>query len=205
MPDRDYVVTAPTDCIINSIPQEITDENTLIQTKGNQKLNLKQMLNDSKYYKKFIGGTAVSCVLMPNTYHHYHSPIDGSIVESKIMKGELLGMDDFPSFVPKNGNVGYYGADFNQFSSYKRGYFIGDTGKYGYVGMVAVGLSNIGSIVFNEKYENITNPVPVKRGDELGHFLYGGSLFIMFFEKEKFKSNAIRVRLGNQIGTFDTP
>ncbi len=46
---------------------------------------------------------------------------------------------------------------------------------------------------------------PVKKGDELGHFLYGGSLFIMFFEKEKFKSDAIRVRLGNQIGTFDTP
>ena len=53
MPDRDYVVTAPTDCIINSIPQEITDEDTLIATKGNQKLNLKQMLDDSRYYRKF--------------------------------------------------------------------------------------------------------------------------------------------------------
>jgi len=205
MPDRDYVVTAPTDCIINSIPQMITDENMLIATKGNQKLNLKQMLDDSKYYKKFLGGTAVSCVLMPNTYHHYHSPIDGKIVESKIIKGALLGTDDFPSFVPENGNVGYYGSDFNQFSTYQRGYFIGDTGKYGYVAMVAVGLSNIGSIVFEKKYNHVSRPVPVKRGDELGHFLYGGSLFIMFFEKGKFKSDAIRVRLGNQIGTFDTP
>jgi len=205
MPDRDYVVTAPTDCIINSIPQVITDEDTLITTKGNQKLNLKQMLDDSKYYKKFLGGTAVSCVLMPNTYHHYHSPIDGKIIESKIIKGTLLGTDDFPSFVPKNGNVGYYGSDFNQFSTYQRGYFIGDTGKYGHVAMVAVGLSNIGSIVFEKKYSHLSNPVPIKRGDELGHFLYGGSLFIMFFEKGKFKSDAIRVRLGNQIGTFDTP
>jgi len=205
MPDRDYIITAPTDCIINSIPQEITDENTLIVTKGNQKLNLKQMLDNSRYYKRFLGGTAVSCVLMPNTYHHYHSPIGGEIIESKIIKGALLGTDDFPSFVPKNGNVGYYGSDFNQFSNYQRGYFIGDTGKYGYVAMVAVGLSNIGSIIFEKKYNNVSKPVPVKRGDELGHFLYGGSLFIMFFEKGKFKSDAIRVRLGNQIGTFDTP
>ena len=205
MPDRDYVVTAPTDCIINSIPRKITDENTLIATKGSQKLNLRQMLDDSKYYRKFLGGTAVSCVLMPNTYHHYHSPIDGEIVESKIIKGALLGTDDFPSFVPKNGNVGYHGSDFNQFGTYQRGYFIGDTGKYGYVAMVAVGLSNIGSIVFEKKYQNVSEPVPVKRGDELGHFLYGGSLFIIFFEKGKFKSDAIRVRLGNQIGTFDTP
>ena len=205
MPNRDYVVTAPTDCIINSIPQVITDENTLIATKGNQKLNIKQMLDNSKYYRRFLGGVAVSCILMPNTYHHYHSPIDAEIVESKIISEALLGMDDFPSFVPKNGNVGYYGTDFNQFSDYKRGYFIGDTGKYGYVAMVAVGLSNIGSIVFEQKYNNITQPVAVKRGDKLGHFLYGGSLFIMFFEKGKFKSNAIRVRLGNQIGIFDTP
>ena len=71
--------------------------------------------------------------------------------------------------------------------------------------MVAVGLSNIGSIVFEKKYSNLAGPVPVKRGDELGHFLYGGSLFIMIFEPGKFKSDAINVRLGNQIGTFDTP
>ena len=205
MPDRDYIVSAPTDCIINSIPQEITDEDALIATKGNQKLNLKQMLDNSRYHKIFLGGTAVSCVLMPNTYHHYHSPIDGKIIESKIIRGALLGTDDFPSFVTKDGNVGYYGSDFNQFSNYQRGYFIGDTGKYGHVAMVAVGLSNIGSIVFEKKYNNVSKPVPVKRGDELGHFLYGGSLFIMFFEKGKFKSDAIRVRLGNQIGTFDTP
>jgi len=205
MPYRDYVITAPTDCIINSIPQEITDEETLIATKGEQKLNLKQMFDNSKHYKRFVGGVALSCVLMPNTYHHYHSPIDGEIVESKIIKGALLGMNDFPSFVPKNGNVGYHGSNFNQFSDYQRGYFIADTGKYGYVGMVAVGLSNIGSIVFEKKYHNISEAVLVKRGNALGHFLYGGSLFMMFFEKGKLKSNAIRVRLGNQIGIFDTP
>jgi phosphatidylserine decarboxylase len=45
----------------------------------------------------------------------------------------------------------------------------------------------------------------VNRGDELGHFLYGGSLFIMIFEPGRYSSGAIQVRLGNQIGTFDTP
>jgi len=105
-------------------------------------------------------------------------------------------MNDFPSFVPKYGNVGYNGSDFNQFSNYRRGYFIGDTGKYGYVAMVAVGLSNIGSIVFEKKYNKVDKPVPVKRGDELGHFLYGGSLFIMFFKKE----NLNQMQLGFGLG-----
>ena len=39
MPDRDYVISAPTDCIMNSIPQLIANANTLIPTKGNQALN----------------------------------------------------------------------------------------------------------------------------------------------------------------------
>ncbi|GAB6044387.1 phosphatidylserine decarboxylase [Endothiovibrio diazotrophicus] len=113
--------------------------------------------------------------------------------------------DDFPKWVPANGNVGYHGSEFSQFENFQRGYFVVDTGSYGYVAMIPVGLDTISSIVFNDKYQEIAAPVPVKRGDELGHFLYGGSLFIMIFEPGRYKSDAIQVRLGNQIGTFDTP
>lgn len=204
MPDRDYVISAPTDSIMNSIPQIITDADTLISTKGNQALNIIDMLDGSKYADKFIGGTALSCVLMPNTYHHYHSPVGGHVVESKIIEDAFFGYDNFPAWVPPNGNVGYYGSDFSQFENFKRGYFIVDTGKYGHVAVIAVGLNTISSIVFNERFTNITEPVPVKRGDELGHFLYGGSLVIIIFEPDRYKSDAIRVRLGNQIGIFDT-
>ena len=204
MPDRDYVISAPTDCIMNSIPQKITDANTLIPTKGNQALNMSDMLDGSKYADKFMGGTALSCVLMPNTYHRYHSPVEGHVVETKIIEDAFYGYDNFPAWVPLNGNVGYYGADFSQFENFQRGYFIVDTGKYGHVAMIAVGLDTISSIVFKEQFVNVTKPVSVKRGEELGHFLYGGSLFIMIFEPNRYKSDAIQVRLGNQIGTFDT-
>ena len=204
MPDRDYIISAPTDCIMNSIPQRITGINTLIQTKFNQALNIVKMLDGSQYAEKFIGGTALSCVLMPNTYHHYHSPVSGEAVESKIIEDPYYGYDNFPVWVPSSGNVGYYGSEFNQFENFKRGYFIIDTKKYGHVAMVPVGLNTISSIVFESKFQNITKPVPVKRGEELGHFLYGGSLFIMIFEPDRYKSDAIQVRLGNQIGLFDT-
>jgi phosphatidylserine decarboxylase len=126
------------------------------------------------------------------------------VIEARIVQGALLGMEDFPTFVPKNGNVGYYGADFSAFENYQRGYFIIDTGKYGLVAVIPVGLSTVGSVVFREKYLGLTQPIPVKRGDELGHFLYGGSLVILVFEPDKYSSAAIQVRLGNQIGTFDT-
>ncbi len=204
MPERDYIISAPTDALMNTIPMKIVDSKTLIKTKGLQELNIEELLAGSKYWSNFVGGTALSCILMPNTYHRYHSPVDGKVIEARIIQGALLGMEDFPSFVPTDGNVGYYGSDFSAFENYQRGYFIIDTGKYGLVAAIPVGLSTVGSVVFKDDFLGLTSPVPVKRGDELGHFLYGGSLVILVFEPGKYGSGAIQVRLGNQIGTFDT-
>ena len=220
MPERDYVIAAPTDCIMNSIPQRITDLQTKIPTKFNAALNIVEMLDGSEHAEKFVGGTALSCVLMPNTYHHYHAPVSGKVVEAKIIEDPFYGYDDFPKWVPPNGNVGYHGTEFSQFENFQRGYFIADTGKFGHVAMIPVGLDTISSIVFNKKYDKLlkqwnkkgekkkgkkAKAVKITRGDEMGHFLYGGSLFIMIFEPGKYGSDAIQVRLGNQIGTFDTP
>jgi phosphatidylserine decarboxylase len=204
MPDRDYVISAPTDAIMNSIPQKITDADTLIPTKGHEALNIKELLGGSKYAEKFIGGTSLSCILMPNTYHRYHAPVSGDVVESAIIEDAYYGYDNFPEWVTLGGNVGYHGTDFSQFENFKRGYFVVDTGKYGHVAIVPVGLNTISSIVFNKRFSHVTVPVPVKRGDELGYFKYGGSLVILIFEPGRYSSGAIKVRLGNQIGIFDT-
>jgi len=204
MPERDYVISAPTDVIMNSVPQRIVNARTKIRTKMNQALNIGEMLDGSKYAKKFIGGTALSCVLMPNTYHHYHAPVSGHVVETKIIHDAFYGYDNFPKWVPPDGNVGYHGTDFSQFENFQRGYFIIDTGAYGHVAMIPVGLNTISSIVFEENFTNLKTPVRVTRGDRLGHFLYGGSLVILVFEPNRYTSDAVQVRLGNQIGTFDT-
>jgi len=205
MPERDYVITAPTDCIMNAVPQRITDLRSEIPTKFNTALNIVDMLDGSEHAKRFVGGTALSCVLMPNTYHHYHAPVSGQVVEARIIEAPFFGYDDFPAWVPPDGNVGYFGTEFGQFENFQHGYFIVDTGKYGHVALVAVGLNTISSVVFEDRFTALTKPVPVARGDRLGHFRYGGSLFLMIFEPGRYSSGAIKVRLGNQIGVFDTP
>jgi phosphatidylserine decarboxylase len=205
MPDRDYVITAPTDCIMNTVPQRITDLQAEIPTKFNTALNIIELLDGSAHAARFVGGTALSCVLMPNTYHHYHAPVSGQVVEARIVGGSFFGYDDFPAWVPADGDVGAHGTEFGQFEDFQRGYFIVDTGAYGHVALVAVGLNTISSVVFNERFRLLDAPEPVTRGDELGHFLYGGSLFLLMFEPGRYSSGAIKVRLGNQIGIFDTP
>lgn len=205
MPKRDYIIAAPTDCVLNSIPQKIASISAPVTTKGGEALNIVELLGGSKYAAKFVGGTAMSCVLMPNTYHHFHAPVSGKVVEARVVPGVFFGHPDFPKWAPRNGNVGFPGADFTPFEQFQRGYFIFDTGKYGLVAMVPVGLNTISSVIFSPPFDKLTKPVAVERGRELGYFRYGGSLCMLIFEPGHYDSGAVKVRLGNQIGIFDTP
>jgi len=197
-PADDSVVAAPADCVINMIVDDLT-VNTKIPVKT-VFLNVKELLNNSDHAVRFEGGTAVSCILMPNTYHRYHAPVSGRIVESnQDVVGEYFGIKDFPELLDK-GDVGY-GYDYSVFEHFRRGYFIIETTNHGCVGMIPVGLNTIASVVFNEEYKCITGgdkPVSIKKGDELGYFQYGGSLNILLFEKDRFPS--LSLLQGQRIG-----
>lgn len=198
--DEDSVLAAPADTLVNMISANLTAE-TKIRTKYDETLNISQLLNASSFSGKFTGGTAVSCILLPTVYHHYHAPVRGRVVESKEnVIGIFFGMGGHFDTFGNNGNIGGYKAAFGVFGIYHRGYFIIETEKYGYVGMVPVGLDDISSVKFEEKYRNVEKgkPVPVAKGDRLGHFAYGGSLVILLFEKGVF--SGLSVLQGQNIG-----
>ena len=67
--------------------------------------------------------------------------------------------------------------------------------------MIPVGLDTIGSVVFEEKWKKVTpeHPVPVYKGERIGHFAYGGSMVIMLIEQDV---SSITVPQGQQIGVF---
>ncbi len=202
--DDDSVVVAPADCVINMIVDDLTDK-TKIPVKT-VFLNVSELLNNSQYASKFIGGTAVSCILMPNTYHRYHSPVAGEVVESHDdVAGEYFGIKDFPDLLHK-GDVGY-GYDYSVFEHFRRGYLVIETQNYGYVGMVPVGLNTVASVVFKDKFKNVPSskhpPVGIKKGEEIGWFKYGGSLNILLFEKGCFPS--LNILQGQRIGVLHPP
>jgi phosphatidylserine decarboxylase len=184
-PHDDSVVVASADSEINFIESDL--------------------LNDSKFASNFVGGTAISCVLMPNNYHRYHAPVTGKIVESEEVAGIYNGIKDGEHWF-NNWNVGESSTDFSIFEDFHRAYFIFETEKYGYVAMIPVGLNTI-SAIFPSMINNESSmvppgcpPVPVKKGDELGHFAYGGSLNILLFQKNVFSS--VSVLMGQRLGSM---
>ncbi|MFJ2115312.1 phosphatidylserine decarboxylase [Streptomyces sp. NPDC087850] len=207
------VVVAPADCVINMIVDELKKD-TPIPVKT-VTMNVEQLLDKSPFADAFIGGTAVSCILMPDSYHWYHAPVAGEVVESRDdIAGVYYGMRDFPDLLDK-GNVGY-GYDYEMFDHFRRGYLIIKTQypdspegekQEGYVGMVTVGLNSIASVNYLPEFQNINHPVApvvpvnVTKGDKIGNFKYGGSLNILLFEKERFP--ALQLLQGQRIGLLE--
>ncbi|MBS1533076.1 MAG: phosphatidylserine decarboxylase [Bacteroidetes bacterium] len=195
-PDDDAVIVSPVDGMISQMNVDLKPGDAL-PIKGRMRLNLNQLLGNSKFTDHFIDGTALSVILLPRNYHHYHSPVSGELVESREDVGNVLfGSQLMDFFMTDNG-------DFSVFENYKHGYFIFHTNRYGYVAMIPVGLETIGSVVFEDRVKNISSekPMTITKGERLGHFAYGGSLVILLFEKGRFSS--INVQQGQQIGIFN--
>ncbi|MFV2064737.1 MAG: phosphatidylserine decarboxylase [Chloroflexota bacterium] len=222
-PERDYIVVAPTDCIMNALVQVLVDDaeivrqtldnqlqyNTVLDVKGIP-LRIDKLLGslEEDIKQQFVGGTGLSCVLMPNTYHFFHAPVNGTVVHSEVIEANTFGIFDFPNFAPTDGNVGRAGTDFGQFEVFERGVIVIEV-KYqnvddeeltGYVASIPVGLATIGSVVLDDA---VKPGLEVKRGyTRLGNFYYGGSLNILLFSKG-LATGAVQTRLGNQIAVFD--
>ena len=192
------VIVSPTDGPVTIINNDLRSD-TQIPIKGRMSLNLNQLLGDSEYVDRFIGGTAIAFFLLPESYHHYHAPVSGVVVESDETVGErLFGIPMLYDFV-SNPNLGY-NEDFSIFERFLHGYLIFETKNFGYIAMVPVGLNTIGSVTFEDKFKNVTGEQrqDVYKGEKVGHFAYGGSLVILLLEKDRF--GPLSVKQGQQIG-----
>ncbi|MEM6405662.1 MAG: phosphatidylserine decarboxylase [Pseudomonadota bacterium] len=242
MPEREYTIVSPTDCIMNPLVQvleysgayqrQFLDNplqlNTVLDVK-HIPISVHDMLGSlpDDLKQKFVGGHGLSCVLMPNTYHHFHAPVDGKVIHAEIVKTgtagtpSVFGYPDFPNWVPTDGNVGRAGTDFSQFQAFQRGVIVTEVkyknlpGKWpetltGYVASIPVGLNSVGSVVLNTCDSKDTDQVncfqvggKVQKGKtKFGNFFFGGSLNILLFSKGML-SPAVQTRMGNQIGIIN--
>jgi len=136
--------------------------------------SLAELFKDAALAKEYEGGTMVSIRLTPAHYHRMHFFDNGTVTDTKIIKGDLYSV----SPLALNKVVRLYCRN-------KRAIINFATENFGDVVLVEVGATFVGSIV-----HCFTPGQEVHKGQVASYFKPGGSLVLMFVKKEHFVPNA---------------
>lgn len=191
-PDDDSILTAPADSEAQGLWQindksEIMDIGDQVDSENGDKMVVKskgynsipQILHESKYANTFANGIVTHTFLNVQDYHRYHFPISGKILEMKtVMEQDAIG--GLTYWDSKIQRYMLSSTNPNWESIETRQYIIIDNPTFGKIALVPVGMSQISSVNFEK---NLKVGDTVKKGDPLGYFLFGGSDYMMIFEK----------------------
>ncbi|WP_027407231.1 phosphatidylserine decarboxylase [Anaerovibrio sp. RM50] len=193
-PNDDRVVVSPADSLPQGVwnidesgrfyADSIKREDGVI-IKDSTFVSVEQLLGEpgAEYAKLFHNGILTHTYLNYDDYHRYHFPVSG-VVEAvyKIPYANAVG-----GVVYWDKNKELYVLESNSLSWQSvetRGCVLIKT-DYGMVAVIPVGMGQVSSVNF---IETIKPGTKVKKGDELGYFLFGGSDCVMLFEgKSGFK------------------
>ena len=183
--DDESIVVSPAD----AIPQGIwnIDSNSMIKEQQGVPIKTATVFsvnsligNDSRYIDAFAGGTITHTFLDVGDYHRYHFPLGGIVKEVRVISatntagGYVTWDTKNKRYVFNPGGVGWQAIE-------TRGCIILETDKYGLVALLPIGMSPVSSINFSA---DIKQGTQVKKGREMGSFMFGGSDFVMVFQKQ---------------------
>ena len=162
---------------------QIDDNNQLVyddlQIKTAKISDIAQLIGDGSAYRNaFAGGTLTHTFLDVNNYHRYHAPVDGRLVELRHIPGVSAGggytlWDNDQKLYYYVNNIGFQMVE-------TRACAIIDTPQFGLVAMLPVGMSQICSVNW---IPSLHVGQQLKKGDEMGFFMFGGSDIVMIFQR----------------------
>jgi phosphatidylserine decarboxylase len=190
-PDDNSVVSSPADSVAQGVwridensnmvgaenQQDGPDSTVVIKSKGFN--SVPQLLEGSKHANDFAGGTLTHTFLNVQDYHRYHFPVSGEVVEMKHVPA-AVNIGGLTAWDPAAKKYQLYSEEPTWESIETRAYVIIDTEEYGLVAAMPVGMSQVSSVNFTDGLEVGDT---VKKGDELGYFLFGGSDFVLIFQE----------------------
>ena len=127
--------------------------------------------------KHFVGGTIYQAFLDPWCYHRWHSPVSGTILKSYKLGGTYYLAN--PG-IPVDASENYIDSQpMLSIVSVRQVYIIQlDDGSDRCVGVIEIGMAEVSSI-----NSTVIEGQKVKKGDQLGYFAFGGSSYVMVFDK----------------------
>jgi len=131
----------------------------------------------SAYGDAFAGGVLTHTFLNVNDYHRYHFAVGGTVKEiDQIHENVALEV----AWNPKTRRYDPVDSTGWQFSQ-TRGVVIVDTGDHGLIALIPMGMAMVSSVNFEP---GVTVGSGHAKGEMLGNFLFGGSDFVMVFQRQ---------------------
>lgn len=157
---------------------KIHAEENKLNVKGIQ-WSIHQLMEGSDYANHFQGGIFTHSFLNTFDYHRWHTPVQCTVLEARVIQGQAyLGVNVKPA--NKDGKVVNVlnaldgtGYQFVQ----TRGMVVLDS-PIGLVACLPIGMGHVSSVVITAEVGKTLH-----KGEELGYFQFGGSDFIMIFER----------------------
>lgn len=133
---------------------------------------ISELLAGSPYEDAFSNGIYTHSFLYIDDYHRYHVPFAGEVMEVRYIHGRVY-MDVFRE---PDGTLNVVDGDTYQFNQ-ERGLVVIDSPEVGLVAVLPIGMAYVSSA-------NLTPRVGamLRKGDEFGYFLFGGSDIVMLFQ-----------------------
>ena len=145
------------------------------------------MMDQSSHAKSFVGGTVYQAFLSCLGYHQWHAPISGTILEEPyVVAGTYYSQNIYQTFFghwpdQSDNHPDPAGPTWSQpyiASVAARGLFFiqADNPAIGLVCFIAIGMTDTSSCEFYVKKGD-----PVKKGQSMGTFHFGGSTHCLVF------------------------
>jgi phosphatidylserine decarboxylase len=182
-PADESIVISPVDAIPEGVwaidNSSRVVEKSGIPVKTGTVQSVEQLIGGQSSYKgAFAGGTFTHLFLDVPDYHHYHFPLGGVVRELAIIPGqEVAGVR--VTWDSLNRRYAFEPSPVGWQSLETRGCVILETEEFGLVALLPIGMSPVSSVTFEP---TLKEGVRVRKGDMLGHFLFGGSDFVMVFQ-----------------------
>ncbi|HEX8100150.1 MAG TPA: phosphatidylserine decarboxylase family protein [Actinomycetota bacterium] len=141
-----------------------------------QPYSLVNMLNNSEYLDRFIGGDVFQSFLSGADYHRWRAPIAGVVRYAQVVDGLMFSDAESAGVDPTAGTYSQgYEASVNT-----RGlvFIESEDPVVGMVCVMPIGITEISSVTIEVGVGD-----QVEKGDELGYFSYGGSTMCLVFQR----------------------
>ncbi len=201
------VIVSPADCAfvgawrISSRSRILVEQHRdgLVDAKGLE-WSIHELLADSDYADRFRGGIFAHSSLTTYDYHRWHAPVQGKVLEAKIIRGEAyldVGVEDSTVSGRKVHVLAARNGTGYQFVQ-TRGLVVLES-PIGLVACLPIGMAQVSSVVITAEVG-----VTLHKGEELGYFQFGGSDFVMVFERSSnvqlIAQPGVHVNQGSWIG-----